>query len=120
MADDGSAHAAAPAMPAHASAMHRSFTAEGFAVAFVCESLHATAFHSALTELALRAQQPWVNLQLVAASAAQMCVCVCVNIYLCVFVSMRVFECECVYVCFCVCVCVVCVCACAYCLMFDF
>ena len=88
MADGGSAHAAAPAMPAHAPAMHRSLTAEGFAVAFVCESLHATAFHSALTDLALRAQQPWVNLQLVAASAAQMCVCV----FKCIFVCVRVYA----------------------------
>ena len=108
MADGGSAHAAAPAMSAHAPAMHRSLTAEGFVVAFVCESLHASAFHSDLTELALRAQQLWVNLQLWPPPPRR-CVCVCVNIYLCAFVSMRVFECVCVYVCFCVCVCVVCV-----------
>ena len=90
MADGGSAHAAAPAMPAHAPAIHRSLTAEGFAVAFVCESLHATTFHSALTDLALRAQQPWVNLQLVAASAAQMCVCVLKYIFVCGRVYARV------------------------------
>ena len=90
MPDGGSAHAAAPAMPAHAPAMHRSLTAEGFVVAFVCESLHASAFHSDLTELALQAQQPWVNLQLVAASAAQMCVCVCKYIFVFVRVYARV------------------------------
>ena len=56
MPDGGSAHAAAPAMSAHTPAIHRSLTAEGLAVAFVCENLHASAFHSDLTELALRAQ----------------------------------------------------------------
>ena len=42
MADGGLAHAAAPAMLTHAPATHRPLIAEGFAVTFVCESLHAT------------------------------------------------------------------------------
>ena len=84
MADGGSAHAAAPEMLAHAPATHRPFIAEGFAVAFVCESLHVIAFHSALIELALRAQQSLVNLQLVAPSTEQMCMCVCKYIFVCV------------------------------------